>query len=1002
MKYDLFLTHHTDFGVIEIGNLPFRAYAIPFPSKKDADRTTYLTERDNSPMVTNLSGDWDFKFYPSVRKMRSRIDTDRIVFNKIHVPSTWQRTGYQPPVYLNCPYEFKTFEPLIPDEQPAAVYRKKFTVNESGKTRILSLLGVASCADVYLNGSFVGYREGSHNTAEFDVTSLIKEGENELLIVVFKWCNGSFLEAQDMFRENGIFRDVLLYTYEGRYLYDFRVDTDKTEKGYNLSVHVTLEGTGEQPTVTALLTDKDKTVAEGELADGQIRFDDLTVKEWSAEVPALYTLYLILKQDGKETMCVRSDVGFKNIRIDGQHFLFNNKLIKIKGVNHHDSSIINGYAMTRDELIRDAQLMKELNVNGVRTSHYPPDPFFLQLCDHYGLYCIDEADIETHGCWEMATDVGFISKQKKWISHYLDRVQRMYYRDRNHPCLLMWSLGNESEGYTCQDACYDFLKAQDHRVPVHYEGVIHTDRVCYDVMSNMYNSTENLELIGKGKMKDGKRTKFYKTKPYFYCEYAHAMGVGPGNLEEYWDLFYRYDNLMGGCVWEWCDHTVCHDGTDGYKYQYTYGGDHGERQHDGNFCVDGLMYADRRPHTGALEMRNVYRPVRAALKNGFTVAFTNTNRFRAAGYLTIRWDLTVNGISTQTGSFSLDIAPEQTMEYTLPITAALDEAQDAAVLFCYYDGETCMAEDQVILNDVPYEYTVAIGDKVSISRQGNELLVEFDCGSAVFDTSTGFMTRYTANGMELINGDAPDYPAFRPNFFRAFLDNDRNLRGDILRAGLKDLKPQLISLQPTVDDGVARVTAVHDMTHHGKRRYTVETEYEITAAGVLDFHTEIISFAATAYTDLPRFGVLLEMPEGYENVTYYGMGPYENLPDFNAQSHMGVFHATVDELFEHYVYPQDNGNHGGVKMLRLADQTGKGFTFYADTAFSFSARHCTQESLNAAGHDEEIERIKPTVLSIDGFMRGAGSNSCGPDTRAEYRLDLEKTLPSLTFTVVPE
>lgn len=1002
MKYDLYLNHHTDFGVLAIGNLPFRAYAIPFSSREKADKTTYVTERNGSDMVMNLSGEWDFKFFPSVRKMKNHIDTDKMSFDKISVPSTWQRTGYQPPVYLNCPYEFKTFEPLIPDEQPAAIYRKMFTVTELGKTRILSLLGVSSCADVYLNGHFIGYREGSHNTSEFDVTDRIQEGENELVIVVFKWCNGSFLEAQDMFRENGIFRDVLLYSYDNCYLYDYRIDTDKIEKGYDLSISATLSGDETNATVTALLLDGEKTVAEGELEKGTIRFSDLTVREWNAEIPALYTLYLTVKKDGKEIMCVRNDVGFKNIRIDGQHFLFNDKLIKIKGVNHHDSSIQNGYAMTRDELIRDVELMKSFNVNAVRTSHYPPDPFFLQLCDHYGLYCIDEADIETHGCGEMASDLGYISKQKKWISHYMDRVQRMYYRDRNHPCLLMWSLGNESAGYTCQDACYDFLKEQDHRIPIHYESVIHTDRVCYDVLSNMYNSTENLELIGKGTKKEGKLTRFYKTKPYFYCEYAHAMGVGPGNLEEYWDLFYRYDNLMGGCIWEWCDHTVYHDGTDHYKYKYTYGGDHGERQHDGNFCVDGLLYADRRPHTGALEMRNVYRPVRSRLKNGFTIAFTNTNRFRSAGYLTIRWDLTVNGVSAQTGAFSLDIPPEQTEEYTLPITAILDEDKDAAVLFSYYDGEMCMAEDQILLNDVPYEYTVAIGDKVSVSRCGKEILVEFDCGSAVFNAATGFLTRFTANNKNLINDDKPSYPAFRPNFFRAFLDNDRNLQEGILRAGLKDLKPRLVSLLPVVDDGVVRITVIHDMMHNDKRCYTVETEYEITAAGVLDFHTAIIDYVSTAYTDLPRFGVLLEMPEGYENVTYYGLGPYENLPDFKAQSHMGIFTNTVSGLFEHYVFPQDNGNHGSVKMLRITDQTGSGFTFYADTAFSFSARHCTQENLNSARHDEEIHWIKPTVLSIDGFMRGTGTGICGPDTRKEYRLDLEKTLPSLTFTVVPE
>ena len=1002
MKYELFLNHHTDFHTLQIGNLPARAYAIPFPSKESCKKTDYITERSGSPMVENLSGAWDFKFYPTVLKMKSHIDTDKMDFETIQIPCTWQRTGVQPPVYLNCPYEFKTFEPCIPTDQPAAIYRKHFTVSDINKTRILSFLGVASCADVYVNGAFVGYREGTHNTSEFDITSLVHEGENELLVVVFKWCNGSFLEAQDMFRETGIFRDVLLYSYDSVYLYDYRVDTDKAGNGYDLSIEATLAGDTDGAAVKAQLYDGGTLVAEGMLTDGKTVFSALSVKEWNAEVPYLYTLYLTVEKDGQEIMCIRNDVGFKHIQIDGQHFLFNDKLIKIKGVNHHDSSIVGGYAMTHEELIRDIELMKSYNVNAVRTSHYPPDPFFLQLCDHYGLYCIDEADIETHGCWEMAMDVSYISKQKKWIPHYVDRVKRMYYRDRNHPCLLMWSLGNESGGYTCQDACHDFIKSMDHRVPVHYEGVIHTNRVCYDVFSNMYNSTENLELIGKGTIKDGIRTKFYKTKPYFYCEYAHAMGVGPGNLEEYWDLFYRYDNLMGGCIWEWCDHTVYHDGTDKYKYKYTYGGDHGERQHDGNFCVDGLMYADRRPHTGALEMRNVYRPVRAKLIDGTTVAFTNTNRFRAADYLRIQWSCTVNGEEKETGTLSLSAAPESTEEVTIPLTTPLDESKDMAILFSYYDGDTCLAEDQVTLNDVDYEYTVAIGDKVCISQKGNEVLVEFDNGSAVFNTKTGFLTRYTAAGQELINPAPAEYNAFRPNLFRAFLDNDRNLRDDIRHAGLRSLKTKVIFFDATVDDGVARITVAHELLREKENRYTVETEYEITAAGVMDVHTEITSFTALSYTDLPRFGVLLEMPKKYENVKYYGLGPWENLPDFKAQSHMGVFKSKVDDLFEHYVYPQDNGNHGKVKMLSLTDAEGGGFTFYADTDFSFSVRHCTQDSLDDATHDEEIQWVDSTVLSLDGFMRGTGTGICGPDTRAEYRLNLEERLPSLTFTVVPE
>lgn len=1001
MKYELNFLNHQDFNITEIGNLTPRAYAIPFSSIGECKKTDIKTERASSSMVTVLSGEWDFKMYSSNLKMKKMLDTDRVKFDKIQVPSTWQRTGYQPPVYLNCPYEFKTFEPNIPNDMPVGVYRKKFDINDTEKTYVLSFLGVASCADVYVNGKYAGYREGSHNTSDFDITSYVSEGENELLVVVFKWCNGSFLEAQDMFRENGIFRDVLLYAYGKSYIYDYRLDTDKTENGYDLSCEVTLAGNSDNMSVVASLYDGDTLIAEKELKDGNAKFENLDVKEWNAEIPYLYNLYLTLKDGNKEVMVIRNRTGFKNIKIEGNKFYFNGKLIKVKGVNHHDSSMYNGYAMTRDELIRDVEIMKSFNVNAVRTSHYPPDPFLLQLFDEYGLYCIDEADIETHGCWEMARDVGYISGQKKWISHYIDRVNRMYKRDRNRACILMWSLGNESGGYTCQDACYDFLKKLDSRIPIHYEGVIHYSKFCYDVISTMYNSIENLELICKGKMKDS-HEKAYKTHPYFYCEYAHAMGVGPGCLEEYWQLFYKYDNLLGGCIWEWCDHTVYHNGTDKYKYKYTYGGDHGEMQHDGKFCVDGLMYADRRPHTGALEMRNVYRPVRAELKKGSTVLFTNTNRFKNADYLDIKWVFTVNGVPTEEGSLKLDIAPCTAKEVVIPLKSVLDDSKDAAILFSYYDGEMCMAEDQVILNDVDFEYTVPIGSKVSASGRDGKILVEFDNGEAVFNSKTGFPISYTANGKQLIAQENIKYNSFNPNLFRPLIDNDLHKEEEFNRAGLKVLKTKLDSFKVSVEDDVVRLEAVYKMFKDKEWRYTVETEYEITGSGVMDVNTAITSYNCVAYTGIPRFGVILEMPKGYDNLEYYGMGPYENMPDFNAQCHMGIFKTTVDETFEHYVCPQDNGNRGNVKYLKVSDDSGKGFTFYADTVLSFSAHHCTPHNLDDAKHDEDIVITDNLYLCIDGKTRGVGSNSCGPDTLEQYRIEIDQELPALSFTVVPD
>ena len=1007
MKYQLNLGNHANFSVFGLGDLAPRAYAIPFPTKKEASEVCFREERGSSPMVLNLSGEWDFIMYDSCTKLRENIDTDALRFDTVRVPSTWQRTGYQPPVYLNCPYEFKTFEPNIPVDMPVGLYRKKFNVKKTDGNFVLSFLGVASCADVYLNGEFVGYREGSHNTFDFDITKLVKKGENELLAVVWKWCNGSFLEAQDMFRENGIFRDVLLYHYPETYIYDYRVDTQKSGGKYALTVSADLAGDAAGKTVKAALYDGDTLVAQKELTDGKAVMKNLAVTEWNAEEPKLYELYLTLSDEKGEVMSLRSFTGFKTIRIDGNRFYFNEKLIKVKGVNHHDSSLLNGYAMTAEELERDVKIMKDYNVNCVRTSHYPPDAYFLTLCDIYGLYVVDEADIETHGADELFGDVSYLSKQKKWASHYVDRVKRMYFRDRNHACLLMWSLGNESGGYLCHDECYKFLKSQGTPIPVHYEGAIRTKRMHYDVISHMYTDIDHVRQIGecKGDL-IGEKPGDYKKVPFYLCEYAHAMGVGPGCLEEYWEQFYKYDNLMGGCIWEFVDHTVLHDG-DGFKYKYTYGGDHGERQHDGNFCVDGLFYADRRPHTGALEMRNVYRPVRAKLVAGNKFEFTNTNRFRSSGYLRIHWTLTKNGVPAESGDLTLDIKPEKSMTATLPVTIK-DRSVDHAVLFEYYDGDTRLADEQITLHDAAYQFTVPIGDKAAISEKNGLMTVDFDNGCAVFDKVTGFMKRYTVGGKELIVPKKIAYDAFRPNFFKAYNDNDMHRRWQMENAGLRRLEPRLVDLSAETGDGEIVVCAFYDIFSGDRLFYSVELTYTIGAAGILEVSAELTDTTVNAFRDIPRFGVLLELPKEFDNVEYYGFGPYENLPDFKAQSHMGIFKEKVGDLFEHYVYPQDNGNHGGVKYLKLTDKDGKGFTFYADSAFSFSAHHTTQDIINAATHDEEVTPVDATVLSLDGAIRGIGTQSCGPDTLEKYRLDAYEhsyesgSAYTLKFTVVPE
>ncbi len=1007
MRYRIKKNLHNDFKVFELKKLAPRAYAVPYGCKKTLQRTPYGEERYASDLVQVLNGEWDFKLYDSVAALPDTLDSLKVRFGKMQVPGDWQRAGYLPPVYLNCPYEFQTMEPEIPDDMPVGVYRRVIEIADAEKVYILSFLGAANNLSVYVNGKFAGYSEGSHNTAEFDITSLLTAGANELLIVSFKWCNGTFLECQDMFRENGIFRDVLLYCYDKTFLWDFEVRTEKTAKGFSLAADVFVTGEAAGYTVKAQLVDKNGAVVCEAEAPAEAKtaffFKDLNVAQWNPEVPTVYDLYLTLSGENKD-LTVRSVTGFRTIEIDGSVFKFNGMPIKMKGVNHHDSTMLGGYVMTPADMEKDIQLMKELNVNAVRTSHYPPDPYFLTLCDICGLYVVDEADIETHGCHDMCGDFHRISHQMKWAKHYVDRVRRMYYRDRNHPSITMWSLGNEAGGYKCQDACYKFLKEQGTPIPVHYESVIHTKRMHYDVISEMYTSTEDIELMMQGKRKrsyDGapkeKLCREYSKYPFFLCEYAHAMGVGPGNLEEYWDLIYEWDTSMGGCIWEWADHTVYHPQPDKkYKYTYTYGGDHGEKRHDGHFCVDGLMYADRRLHTGAREMRIVYRPLRASQAGEKLYCFENTNRFRRSDYIAVKWVLTENGTPVDEGTLSVDLAPMQAECFPIPHRDITDE-KDYHLNLYYTDKATGfeIAEEQLTLNDVPYEYDIEIGQKIAAASENGIVTVTFENGTAVFDGRSGALTSYTVNGKQLLANDK----GFVPNLGRAFIDNDaRNIER---WKPLNELKRTLKSMNVSLDDGEVKVDVVHTLKSGRKPLYDVSISYLISALGAIEVFAALEVTAVEAEVDIPRFGLMIEWDRAFENAEYYGRGAAENMPDFKAQAPVGVYSAKVADMREKYVYPQESGMHCDTKWLKLTGKDGAQIAFYADDTFNFSLRHFTQELLEKAAHEEDLRDMGITLLSIDGATRGIGSSSCGPDTREEYRLNALKGY-SFSFTVIPK
>lgn len=996
MKYQIKKLEVNNFDVFELGKLDARSYFIPYGKRELLEKQDELSERYNSDRVLVLSGsDWKFKYYEKLSRLPGNIDTDSMLFDVVTVPSTWQRTGFEKPCYINARYEFEPNYPFVPDEMSAGVYVKSFSLEKTDGHTTITFLGVCSCLTLYVNGKFVGYSEGSHNSAEFSLDGFVKEGENELLAIVTKWCNGTYLECQDMFRENGIFRDVYVTSAPDDRIFDFEIKTKEDRRGFDLEAIVTLElSQNKAAAVRAELFDGERLITEQtRSAQGKVTFffGNLDVEAWNAEKPKLYSLFLTLGNKDGDLETVRAFVGFKTVKIEKELFLFNGKKIKFKGVNHHDTSADGGYVMTAQQLLEDVRLMKEFNVNAVRTSHYPPDPIFLALCDRYGLYVIDEADIETHGTQNTldgkpTNKANILSNSKQWLPRYADRVMRMFERDKNHVSITMWSLGNESGGWKNQDKCCAMLKERSD-LPVHYEGAIRTPRVGYDVISEMYQSQRAVEKIGRHSF-----LQKYKGKPYFLCEYCHAMGLGPGSLDDYWRIIYAHDNLIGGCIWEWADHAVHHES--GAKNEYTYGGDHGEKFHDSNFCVDGLFYPDRTPHTGAYEMQSVYRPIRARFLSDNLFAFTNTESFTDAGEYKVEYEVLCDGESFDSGVLNLELAPGCTKDVVIAHKMT-DLSHDYFINFTYLrpDGSFC-AKEQLTLFEKFERPSIKVRSGVAFSKKGDGLVVGFDGGVAVFNKVTGAFESLTIGSKRIFNN--PN--GFDFNVFRAPLDNDMNRVKVWKKRGLDGLRltnKKLVKCKNDKEKHFVEIKTTGVLEANGKKMFDTILKYCVYPDGTITVIAKLLrsGFLKAGEIELPRFGVSLKLDPSLENVKYYAMGERENLCDFDSQSTMGIYDSTVWSLEEPYIKPQENGMHTRARFARFTDEDGVGVEIrYRKAPFIFSARPYSNENLQKAKHREDLKPENKITLNVDGFMRGTGSNSCGPDVFPEYNLQIKDKL----------
>ena len=992
MKYHLKNGNYANFDVFKENTLNPRSYFIPFNNEKEAEKADIRSERYSSSMVEVLSGEWDFKYFENCEDIPAEWNSDKEKFDKVSVPSMWQYTGYEKPYYLNTRYQFKPNPPEIPLDCSAGIYRKIINISDLGLNYTLSFLGVAGALDVFVNGQYVGYSEGSHNTSEFDITKHLTQGENEIIALVHKFSNGTYLEAQDMFRSNGIFRDVLLFKTGDNSVYDFEAKTlFNDDKTYDLNLRLKLKIKEECEIKASLFSDGEEIASrsiKSSKEEEEISFGSLEVNEWSAETPSLYKLVITLMNNGAVAEIISRPIGFKRIKIIGNIFTFNGKAVKLLGVNHHDTDAKNGYVMSVSDMERDIKIFKEFNVNCVRTSHYPPDSIFLDLCDEYGIYVVDEADIETHGCSSELHKPKACSHNPEWQGRYWDRVQRMFERDKNHACITMWSLGNESWGWLNQDYCYDELKKVT-EIPIHYEGVVRTKRFAYDVISMMYPWQGKVKKVAEGK---GLKKKFYE-KPFFMCEFAHAMGLGAGELETYVKDILSADNMLGGCIWEFADHAVYHENG---KYRYTYGGDHGEEKHDGNFCVDGLFFPDRTPHPGAYQMKNCFRPVRAE-HDGEIFTFKNLNYFKNAAFRVEFSAIGKNGEIKNSGEFEIDIKPRESFE------TEIECSECDAVILRYFDGDFEIASEQVDVysyNEVRASFGI-FENAPKVRKSESKLVVEIENGEIIFNTKTGEFESYKKNGKEFINS-APFGSArgFGISVFRAPLDNDRYPEMLWKRFALDSEKLVLCSKTKTQEFGDSFVIeGIYKLsTIKTKKLLKLRIRYSIKADGSINIEVKCLSSKRIMFA--PRFGLTIEMPREFENVRYFGLGDKPNLPDFKEHAMLGIYECKVDEMREKYIKPQESGMRSDVRFAEVTDENSDGLRFtFGFGQRIFSADRFTSQQCAKAAHQEDLQLCNTTFLHLDYYQLGAGSASCGPPPTKQYRLH---NLKNIEFSVLVE
>ena len=962
-----------------------------------------------------LNGTWKFQYFNSIYDIQDSFfeknyDTEN--FDEIQVPSVWQMAGYDTHQYTNIRYPFPFDPPYVPQDIPCGAYVHNFEYSrdEKASKAFLNFEGVDSCFYVWINGSYIGYSQVSHMTSEFDVTDVLQDGTNTVAVLVMKWCDGSYLEDQDKFRMSGIFRDVYILKRPKQAISDYHIKT----RIEDMLAKVEIEMKFYSPlNVKISIEDRNgAVVALGSIAEeGTAVLEIASPELWNTENPYLYKLIL-----ETENEVIVDHIALRKIEIKDQVIYLNGQKIKFRGVNRHDSDPVTGFTINPEQITTDLTLMKQHNFNAIRSSHYPNAPFFYEMCDKYGFMVIDEADIEAHGPFMIyrKEDTDYnrfkrwnekIADDPVWEEAIVDRVKLMVERDKNRFCIVMWSMGNES-AYGCNfEKALEWTKNFDPDRITQYESARYRnydetyDYSNLDVYSRMYPA---LSEIQEYLDKDG-------SKPFLLVEYCHSMGNGPGDFEDYFQMIQDNDKMCGGFVWEWCDHAIAHGTAENGKTIYAYGGDHGEEIHDGNFCMDGLVYPDRTVHTGLLEYKNVYRPARVISYNkesGELVLHNYMDFDDLKDYVKISYELTQDGLVISKGILpEFSVAPHGEGKTNLKINVP-ENGKCYLKLIYHLKKELPLLDEDHILGfdeiEVSKEDTkcklaekwipkTVVDSELQVNENDTQIHIKGREFAYTIDKRTALFTEMKFAGREYLN-----HP-MELNIWRAPTDNDMYIKSEWKKAHYDKAYTRAYTTEVVQGKHGVKITSHASVVAETVQKILdVTITWKIEAAGKID--ADIAVTKDDEFPDLPRFGVRMFLDKKLSAVRYFGMGPQESYCDKHQAASHGLYHANVDDLHEDYIRPQENGSHYDCEYVEL-NNSRYGIVASAEKAFSFNASYYTQEELEKKTHNYELIESDSVVFCVDYALNGIGSNSCGPVVLDQYRFD--DVLFRFQFTLIP-